>query len=77
MRLERPSNVRRKPTVLMATDPMQVAQEVDASWCRWSEAKWWLPMSGIMHNTDRHSSPRRKSFAIALMIVRQLTCFVK
>ncbi len=27
------------PPVLMAAEPMQVEQEVDASWCRWSEAR--------------------------------------
>lgn len=39
MRLEKPSNVGRKPTVLIAADPMQVEQEAEASWCRWSEAR--------------------------------------
>jgi len=38
IRLEKPSIIRRKPTILMAADPMQVEQEVETSWCRWPEA---------------------------------------
>jgi hypothetical protein len=77
MRLEKPSRVKRKPTILMLADPMQVEQDVDTSWCRWSEARWWLPMRGTIHNTDRHRRPRMKSLAIALKMIRQLACSVK
>jgi hypothetical protein len=77
MRLENPSIIRRKPIVLTAADPMQVEQEVETSWCRWSEARWWLPMRGTIHNTDRHSRPKRKNLAIALKMIRQLACSVK
>jgi hypothetical protein len=39
MRLERPNKVKTTMIVLVATAPMQVAQDVAASWCRWSEAR--------------------------------------
>ena len=38
-KLENPSIIRRKPIVLTAADPMQVEQDVEISWCRWSEAR--------------------------------------
>jgi hypothetical protein len=39
MRLERPSKAKRTTIVLVVTVPMQVEQDVAASWCRWSEAR--------------------------------------
>jgi len=47
-------------------DPMQVAQETDASWWRWPPPLEMLPIRGTIHNNRRARNPMWHTLSMEL-----------